>query len=83
MLSLKHPVSAVRNMAVEYVKEILAAGQVCSALMLRGCCVTACRKCSERPCTSLCEHLYLWNCKYCNLYGLCVSSIRRALMRHS
>ncbi|XP_053495912.1 HEAT repeat-containing protein 1 [Ictalurus furcatus] len=27
MLSLKHPVSAVRNMAVEYVKEILAAGQ--------------------------------------------------------
>ncbi|KAB5555247.1 hypothetical protein PHYPO_G00031300 [Pangasianodon hypophthalmus] len=27
MLSLKHPVSAVRNMAIEYVKEILTSGQ--------------------------------------------------------
>lgn len=29
MLSLKHPLPAVRNMAVEHLKEVLRKGQVC------------------------------------------------------
>lgn len=35
MLSLQHPVSAVRKVAVEYVKEILTSGQVCAELVLQ------------------------------------------------